>query len=328
MAVDMTWLIALVGHPEWLVVTAAALGIGAVLGLLGGGGSVLTVPLLVYGVGIAPKTAIATSLVVVGGTSLIAMLQHARRGNVRWSTGWIFGLAGMSGAFGGGRMAEIIPAQVLLLLFAAVMFATAVAMLRGRRQSAGAAIGAPQPLPVFRIMFDGACVGGITGLVGAGGGFVIVPALTLLGAVPMHAAVGTSLLVLSVQSGAALAGYLNHVQINWPLAVGVTGLAVLGSVLGAALAPLLPARQLRRVFGVVVMGIAVYVVYREVDRAMLQALFVVHAEFWAGVLTVVGAALLVRVTQRLRVALEHVRLPLLHQPQPATGAKLVGAKQR
>ena len=166
-----------------------AVFVGVSLGLLGGGGSILTVPLLAYVAGLEAKQAIATSLLVVGVTSAVGAFSHARAGRVQWRTGLVFGAAGMAGAYAGGLLARFIPGTVLLIGFAVIMIATAVAMLRGRRDIS--AVDAPRSLPLFKIILEGLIVGLVTGLVGAGGGFLVVPALALLGGLPMPVAVGT-----------------------------------------------------------------------------------------------------------------------------------------
>jgi uncharacterized protein len=239
----------------WLVLLLAV-AVGLSLGLLGGGGSILAVPLLVYVAGLGSKEAIATSLLVVGVTSLAALVPHARAGRVRWRTGLVFGAAAMAGAYVGGRLAEYISGTVLLVAFSLMMLATAVAMIRGRRSVAAPAEGR---MRVGMVLLEGGVVGLVTGMVGAGGGFLVVPALVLLGGLPMSAAVGTSLLVIAMKSFAGLAGYLASVQIDWGLALAVTGAAVLGSLVGGTLTGRIPADVLRRVFGwfVVVMGVFV-----------------------------------------------------------------------
>ncbi|SCG74528.1 sulfite exporter TauE/SafE family protein [Micromonospora coxensis] len=231
--------------------------IGVSLGLLGGGGSILAVPLLVYVADLPAKEAIATSLLVVGVTSAVGVLPHARAHRVRWRTGLIFGVAGMTGAYAGGRLAEYVPAGVLLTGFALMMLATAIAMIRGRRAAAGRPV--PHELPVLRVVLDGVVVGLVTGLVGAGGGFLVVPALALLGGLPMPVAVGTSLVVIAMKSFAGLAGYLSSVSVDWGLAAAVTAAAVVGSVAGGRLAGRIPEDVLRKAFGwfVVVMGVFV-----------------------------------------------------------------------
>lgn len=279
------------------LVLVLSLLIGLLLGLLGGGGSILTVPVMVYLVGLPPKSAIATSLVVVGTTSLITVIGHARRGWVCWKTGYAFGLAGMAGAYGGGRLAALIPGNILLLLFALVMLGTAGAMLGGRREAPRApnAPICPARLNLPAVLFDGLLVGSLTGLVGVGGGFVIVPALNLLGGLPMHAAIGTSLLVIAMNSGAALLGYASHVSIDFDLVAVVTGAAVAGSVLGGLVSKRVSGNTLRRGFGVFVIAIAGYLLYRELSFeviAEVERLVLEHRDFFWGLLTAAAIMLL------------------------------------
>jgi uncharacterized membrane protein YfcA len=276
-----------------LTLLLLSLAIGVLLGLLGGGGSILTVPVLVYVAGLEPKAAIAASLVVVGCTSLTAMFSHARSGRVCWKTGLLFGLASMFGAYGGGRVAAFVPGGALLLLFAGLMLATAYAMLRGGRTGVHDAASADVPLcplhlPLLPIVFDGLLVGAGTGLVGAGGGFLVVPALNLLGGLPMHAAVGTSLLVIAMKSAAALAGYASHVDMDWGLVGTVTAAAVVGGVVGERLSRRVSGGRLRRGFGMFVMMVALYVLWRELKAEMLAdavRLVFAHAEFFFGALS-------------------------------------------
>ena len=243
--------------------------IGISLGLLGGGGSILTVPILVYVIGLPPHEAIALSLLVVGTTSLAALVPHARRGGVRWKTGALFGVTSMAGAFGAGKLAHLVPATVLLLLFGAMMLVTAVAMMRARRAADhDGPEGRLRELPIAKIVLEGLAVGAVTGLVGAGGGFLVVPALVLLGRLPMRTAVGTSLLVIAMKSFAGFAGYLESVSIDWPLAAAVTAAAVIGSFGGAALAGRLPQRLLRRGFAWFVVVMAVFILVQEIPRAL------------------------------------------------------------
>ena len=176
---------------------ALAVVVGVALGLLGGGGSILMVPLLVYVAGLEAKEAIAASLVVVGVTAAVSVAGHARAGRVRWRTGLLLGLAGEVGAVGGGGIGGHLPGQLLLVGFALMMVATAVAMLRGRKPVDPER--APVELPVGRVLVDGVVVGMVTGLVGAGGGFLVVPPLALLGGQPMGVAVGTSQLVIALK---------------------------------------------------------------------------------------------------------------------------------
>ncbi len=235
--------------------------IGISLGLLGGGGSILTVPILTYVAGMNPKEAIAASLFVVGVTSSVSAVTHARKKRVRWRTGLVFGAAGMAGAFSGGLLGGRIPGTILMMAFALMMVATSLAMIHGRRN----ATGAPHQgnLPVGKAILEGLVVGLVTGLVGAGGGFLVVPALALLGGLSMPVAVGTSLVVIAMKSFAGLGGYLTTVSLDWALVGGATAAAVLGSFIGARLAGRIPEAALRKGFGYFVLAMGVFVLVQE-----------------------------------------------------------------
>lgn len=244
-----------------IVVVALAVLVGLSLGLLGGGGSILVVPVLTYVGGLDPREAIATSLFVVGATSLVSLIGHARKGNVRWRTGLIFGAAGMVGAFLGGLAGGYIPGTLLMIAFALMMIATAGAMIKGRKDRDGQSQTHHHPL--WRILLDGLVVGAATGLVGAGGGFLVVPALVLLAGLPMTAAVGTSLLVIAMKSFAGLGGYLTSVSLDWPLVAAVTAAAIAGSFVGIRLTSVVPERALRKGFGVFVLLMGAFVLSQE-----------------------------------------------------------------
>ena len=249
-----------------IIALMLAVLVGVSLGLLGGGGSILTVPILTYLLGMEPRDAIAASLFIVGVTSAVGVFSHAKAARVRWKTGLIFGAAGMVGAFAGGIAGGYIPGAVLMLLFAAMMIATATAMIRGRKPEAAPAAATTKELPLFRILLDGFAVGIATGLVGAGGGFLVVPALNLLGGLPMAVAVGTSLLVIAMKSFAGLSGYLFSAHIDWPVVLGFTALAVAGSFVGARLAGRVPERTLRKGFGWFVLAMGAFVLVQEVPQ--------------------------------------------------------------
>jgi uncharacterized membrane protein YfcA len=247
-----------------LLVLALSVVIGLSLGVLGGGGSILTVPILVYVAGFEAKEAIAASLFVVGVTSVVSVISHARGGRVMWRTGLIFGAAGMAGAFVGGLLGGHIPGQILLIAFAIMMVAMSVAMLRGRKKkNDGGAAPVKHELPLGRVLLDGAVVGLVTGLVGAGGGFLVVPALALLGGLPMSVAVGTSLVVIAMKSFAGLAGYLTTVQLDWGLTLGVTAAAIVGSLIGSKLAGKIPEAALRKAFGWFVLAMGTFVLIQQ-----------------------------------------------------------------
>lgn len=247
-----------------ILVLALSVVIGLSLGVLGGGGSILTVPILVYVAGFEAKEAIAASLFVVGVTSAVSVFSHARGGRVMWRTGLIFGAAGMAGAFVGGLLGGHIPGQILLIVFAVMMVATSIAMLRGRKKNDdGGTAPVKHELPLGRVLLDGAVVGLITGLVGAGGGFLVVPALALLGGLPMSVAVGTSLVVIAMKSFAGLAGYLTTVQLDWGITLGVTAAAIAGTLAGSKLAGRIPEAALRKAFGWFVLLMGAFVLIQQ-----------------------------------------------------------------
>lgn len=259
--------------------------VGVALGLFGGGGSILTVPILVYAAGLDAQTAIATSLLVVGITSLAALVPHARAGNLELRTGLIFGSAGMFGAFFGGRLAQYIPAGILLGGFGVMMLATAVAMFRQRPVAIEAITRNSTPWSL--LLLEGAFVGLVTGMVGAGGGFLVVPALVMLGGLSLSKAVGTSLLVIAMKSSAGFVGYLGHVSVPWALAGSVALAATLGAVAGQLLGARLDEAKLRRGFAAFVVVMAVFVLSRQLplavrDSSAFQALFVQRWPFWIG----------------------------------------------
>ncbi|WP_171818438.1 sulfite exporter TauE/SafE family protein [Pyxidicoccus fallax] len=270
---------------------AASLLVGVLLGLLGGGGSILTVPLLVYVLGVEPRTAIAMSLVVVGVTSASGAVLHARAGRVRWHTALVFGAGGMAGAFIGGRINPLLPSTALLLLFASVMVAAAVATLR-RKEAPPRADSTPAPeaptLPVPRVLAQGMAVGLLSGLVGAGGGFLIVPALTLVG-LSTPVATATSLVVISLQCAAGFMGHLGHVQLPWALTGAVLAAAVTGSVVGGRLAGLVSPATLRRGFAVFVLATAAFLLVAQAP-AQVRTL-VARAGAWPWLVAGTGVGL-------------------------------------
>jgi uncharacterized membrane protein YfcA len=240
-----------------------SLVIGVVLGMLGGGGAILTLPMLVYAVRLEPRTAIATSLFVVGATSVAGTIVHARAGAVRWKLGSMFGAAAMAGAYGGGRIAHFLPANVLLVGFGILMVVTAAAMLKGSKKEAAASAAAPRELRLGRALALGSCVGAMSGLVGAGGGFLIVPALTLFGGLAMREAIGTSLFVIGLQSFAGFAGQATHVHIDWRLVLVIAAASLAGSVAGAVAGAKVSPHALRRAFAWIVAAMGLFVFAKE-----------------------------------------------------------------
>jgi uncharacterized membrane protein YfcA len=282
---------------------ALALLVGVSLGLLGGGGSILTLPILRYALGIEAHVAIAASLFVVGVTSLAAVVTHARAGRVEWATGAIFGAAGMLGAFLAGKVAPFIPAVVLLVAFAVMMFATAWAMLRGKKNRVPATPKATQEAPRGKryglVLLEGLLVGVVTGLVGAGGGFLVVPALVLLGGLRMDVAIGTSLVVITMKSMAGFAGFATEYAIPWEIVLPMSAAAVVGSVVGGRLTARIHPDTLRRGFAWFVVAMGFLVLGMEIP----EALGVELGFGWAGG----GALLLTSILYGLDTARKHAR---------------------
>lgn len=254
----------------WIIGHLLAIGIGISLGLLGGGGSVLALPVLVYVMGIAPKNAIAMTLVIVGTVSLLGSISHWRAGNIQWKTAYIFGAATMLGAFFGARLATLpyITDNIQMLLFALLMLVASIIMIQRSTHTQKSDHTIPYPPPVCKycwlwLMSEGIIVGGLTGLVGVGGGFAIIPALVLLGKVPMKTAIGTSLFIIAMNAIAGFLGYLGHVTLDWNLIFSFILAASGGTLLGAYLTKFVPAARLQKSFGYFLLAVAAFVLFQN-----------------------------------------------------------------
>jgi uncharacterized protein len=247
------------------VIVGAGLGlvIGVLLGLLGGGGSILAVPALVYGAGVPLAAAVPMSLLMVGISSATALLPRLRHGQVAWRIAGVFGAAGAGAAFAGAAANRLVDARVVLLGFAVLMVVAAVQMLRER-----AAEGGDCALPgggvnwrgcLPKAIGSGVVVGFLTGLFGVGGGFLIIPALVLLLGLPMASAVGTSLLVIVINSAAGFAAHSGDGNLDHLLTAAFTLAAIAGSLTAARVADRLPADRLRRWFAYLVFAVAAFV---------------------------------------------------------------------
>jgi hypothetical protein len=239
---------------------ALCLLVGVSLGLLGGGGSILTVPVLVYALGVEPRAAVGMSLAVVGATAAAGAVQHRRRGAVRGRAGALFAAAGVVTALAGSRLTYRVPPRALLAIFGALMVGVAVWMLARRAGPAATSAGeAPREARPgsARALAAGAGVGFLTGFLGVGGGFLVVPALVLFAGLAMREAVGTSLLVIAINCAAGLAGHLTAGGFDLRLTLVVTALAVAGSFAGTALAHRLRPEALGRAFALLVLAVGV-----------------------------------------------------------------------
>lgn len=247
-----------------------ALLIGLSLGLLGGGGAVLALPVFVYVLGIDPKTAIAMTLVVVGSASLLGAIPHARRGNIDWLRTVVFGSSTMLGAFLGARLALLpwVTAQFQMGLFAMAILAAASFMLRRQPPKADdPVLNYPRPFCLSCwtwLVSEGVGVGVLTGLVGVGGGFAIVPALVLLGKVPMRKAIGTSLAIIGLNAIAGLAGYWGRLSLPWDLTLTFAACAGLGTLLGSAVSQRISTQRLQKSFAIFLLAIGGFVLARSV----------------------------------------------------------------
>ena len=246
---------------------AAALALGAVigvlLGLLGGGGSILAVPALVYGAGLPLAEAIPTSLLVVALSAGTGVVPRLRKGQVQWRIALVFGAAGAASAAGGAAVNRLLDPRLVLLGFAALMAAAGVRMLREQPEAGGdcalpgGGINWRGCLP--KAIGSGLAVGFLTGLFGVGGGFLVIPALVLLLGLTMSVAVGTSLVVIVITSSAAFAAHAGGVPLDYGVAAAFAGSAVAGSLAAGRWGARLSADRLRRPFGWLVLALAVLI---------------------------------------------------------------------
>ena len=247
-----------------LIALVSGILIGLLLGLLGGGGSILTVPVLVYGIGMGVHEATATSLAIVGTNALLGTLGHHRTGNVCWREGLSFGAAAMAGAYGGAWLNHLVDGQLLLVLFSFVMLAAALAMLRSRTATKTSIHPPKSSAEWGRILLAGFGAGLMTGFFGVGGGFLIVPALVLVVGLSVHRAVGTSLLVIGISSFTGLLGHLQYGGINLSVTLLFVAAGAAGIWLGTLLAPRVTQASLRRGFAYFIIVVAISLMARTV----------------------------------------------------------------
>jgi uncharacterized membrane protein YfcA len=251
--------------PNELLGVALGFVVGIVLGLLGGGGSILAVPIFLYVFRVDPKPAIAMSLAVVGMSAFVGFLGHWRQGSVNLRIGLPFGAVAMGAAFLTARVSDRVPESVQLALFAVFAFSAAVVMLvDSLRPAKGRATAGGQPhfTPVLAVEAIG--VGALTALIGAGGGFVIVPALVYLAGVPVREAIGSSLLIITLNALSGFAGYIGEVPIDWRLVGIFTGVAAVGALLGSRLNRHVPQVRIKQAFALLILTLGGYLVLRQV----------------------------------------------------------------
>lgn len=241
------------------------LAIGLSLGLLGGGGSILTVPALVYLVGQSPSAAVTTSLAIVGANSLIGASLHSRRGRLNWRVALLFGGSGMVAAYLAAGLSKWFSPNGLLVAFALLMLVIGGVMVSGKTRGLKPADGATPNWPVT--LGAGLGVGILTGILGVGGGFLIVPALVMLVGLPMQEAVGTSLLVIAANSAAGLLGHLSAGMPDLGLILVFVGAGMLGLWGGTVLAHRLPAGRLQQGFALFVVVLAIFLLVDNVPKA-------------------------------------------------------------
>ncbi|MEN9597706.1 MAG: hypothetical protein RL596_17 [Bacteroidota bacterium] len=255
----------------------ASLVIGISLGLIGGGGSILTVPVLVYLFGVQPVLATAYSLFIVGATSLVGSLPKYKNGEISLKTALIFGIPSIVAVY--ATRAFIVPAiptslftignfavtkpLLMMLLFAVLMVFASISMIKNSEKPSDDTH-SEQKFNYPLILIEGAIVGVLTGLVGAGGGFLIIPALVLLSKLPIKEAIGTSLLIIAAKSLIGFTGDLGNTQMDWGLLLSITSLAIVGIFVGNIFSKKVPADRLKKGFGWFVLIMGIYIIIKEI----------------------------------------------------------------
>jgi len=233
--------------------------IGLSLGMLGGGGSILTVPILVYILDFDPKLSIALSLAIVGTTSLIGSYAHYKQENINIKIALIFGPVAMIGTFMGAKIAAYMSGTTQLIIFAVIMILASFFMFKDRGESEAN----EKEISIPLVILEGIVVGIITGIVGVGGGFLIVPALVLLTGISMRQAVGTSLLIISLKSFSGFLGYLGQVSIPWDFLLLFILFTGIGIIIGTKLINKIPQKLLKKTFAVFLVIMGIFILYKN-----------------------------------------------------------------
>lgn len=252
-----------------------AILIGLVLGLIGGGGSILTVPLLVYLLSVEPVLATAYSLFIVGSTALVGAIRNAQKGMVDFKTATIFAIPAFIAVYATRKyLVPAIPDELfsvsgflvtksiaIMVFFAIIMLLASISMIRNKRKDNGEEGEVSYNYPL--IIIEGTVVGLLTGIVGAGGGFLIIPALVLLAKLPMKKAVATSLLIIAIKSLIGFIGDVENLTIDWSFLGIFTGLSIIGIFVGIWLNKFIDGKKLKKGFGWFVLAMAIYILLRE-----------------------------------------------------------------
>jgi len=253
-----------------------ALVIGVTLGLIGGGGSILTVPVLVYILAVNPVTATAYSLFVVGTSSLVGAINNMKKKLVDFRTATVFAIPAFLAVYATRKfLVPAIPEHIftlwgfevtkgigIMLFFAVIMIVASISMIKnnGKEELVETKVKYNYPL----IIIEGIVVGVLTGIVGAGGGFLIIPALVLLAKLPMKKAVATSLLIIAVKSLIGFIGDVQNLEIDWVFLLIFTGISILGIFLGGYLNKFIDGKKLKKGFGWFVLIMGIYIVWKEI----------------------------------------------------------------
>ena len=238
-------------------------GIGLSLGLLGGGGSILTVPALVYLVGQTPQAAVSTSLAIVGVNSLTGALIHRAQGTLDWKVALTFGGAGILTSYLSANIASRLPPADLLVAFALLMLAIGIMLLLHRDRQFVATHSAK---PLMFILASGAGVGFLTGVLGVGGGFLVVPALVMLVDLPVQMAVGTSLVVIAMNSAAGFLGHVGQGSFDLVLTLIFAAAGLIGTFAGAKLSGRISSSKLQKAFVGFVIVLALFLFYDNLPK--------------------------------------------------------------
>lgn len=241
-------------------------GIGGSLGLLGGGGSILSVPALVYLVGQTPQAAVTASLAIVGTNSALGALIHRSQGTLNWRVALIFGGSGMVIAYLSAGLSRQFSPNVLMVTFALLMLVVGALLIRQKPSEVSSCH--MEELKLWKVLGGGASVGLLTGVLGVGGGFLIVPALVMLVGMSMHQAVGTSLVIIAMNSLAGFLGHLSGMTLDLSLIIVFIAAGTLGTFAGARLGKQLDAVLLRKTFAFFVIGLAIFLLYDNLPRVL------------------------------------------------------------